>query len=203
MGGRRVPLALLVSILGSISACGGASATDGSTTAGTDDTGAEEEGGEDDAEDPGPEGMGCDGAWEDWWNQAQTAPLASGQRGREGSAQVGRSRGRALLEGEVSLQHPPPTLDDEFRATLLSEAAVLSSGRNLAVSWCIGSIQPNPQGPGAFIDPEEDALNLARYQALRTQLERETRTWERHSKMNFVHLAALDDRRKPSGGTCF
>lgn len=85
---------------------------------------------------------------------------------------------------------------------MISDDAVFSTGRHLAVSWCLGNIHPNPQGPGGSINEEEDALNLERYLLLRQEVERATRMWERHSRMNFVHLVGLDDRRKPSGGMC-
>lgn len=119
----------------------------------------------------------------------------------EGMPQRGRWHANGALDDRIPAT--APTVDEEsFRATLISQEAVLSTGRNLAVSWCLGNIFPNPQGPGGVIDAEQDAVNRARYELFRTELEHATRIWERHSRMNFVHLTPLDDRRKPSGGMC-
>ncbi len=110
---------------------------------------------------------------------------------------------RAPVDAQPAASLDAEPEEPDFRATLIdSELAVLTTGRNLAVSWCLGNIFPDPRGPGGSINPELDAINLERYQLFRRELERATRLWERHSRMNFVHLAPLDDRRKPSGGAC-
>jgi hypothetical protein len=179
-------------------ACG-ESASAGSTGPDTGDTGADE--GADDDLEPGPDGPGCDEPWEaqSWWNEEENregAPLPPPEAG----PQFGRWRARGTIEGQPRPDVEP--VEDPFRATLISDDSVFSTGRHLAVSWCVGSILPNPMGPGAHINEEKDAHNLARYSLLRNEVERATRMWERHSRMNFVHLVGLDDRRKPSGGTC-
>ena len=179
--------------------CGGGSAIDGSSSQeGTSETGAEEGGSPE--EEPGPHGPGCDEPWEGWWDGAQAAvsPLDVA----EARSQRGRLHGSARADAHPVPGMPPLESTDGFRSTLISEAAVLSTGRNLGVSWCLGSIEPNPLGPGGVINEELDAKNLERYELFRAELERATRGWERHSRMNFVHLASLDDRRKPSGGMC-
>jgi hypothetical protein len=194
IAGRGALVLLLWVSLG----CGNSSANEGSSSEGTGETGAEEGGSN--GEEPGPHGPGCEDPWEGWWDngQAEVSPLAVA----EANSQHGRLHGSARVDA-----HPVPGLpalesEDGFRSTLISEAAVLSTGRNLAVSWCLGNIHPNPQGPGGVINEELDAKNLERYELFRAELERATRGWERHSRMNFVHLASLDDRRKPSGGMC-
>jgi hypothetical protein len=196
----RFPCLLLCASLG----CGDNSASDGSSSGGTGETGAEEGGAaESNGEEPGPNGPGCNEPWEGWWEGAGADASRHDVRTvPEGNSQHGRRRASARLDTHLVPRAPPVESPDDFRSTLISEPAVLSTGRNLSVSWCLGSIEPNPQGPGAFIDEELDALNLERYELFRAELERATRTWERHSRMNFVHLASLDDRRKPSGGMC-
>jgi hypothetical protein len=119
----------------------------------------------------------------------------------EATHQFGRWHATGRIDAPAAPSAPLSTTDD-FRSTLISEASVLSTGRNLAVSWCLGNIFPNPQGPGGSINEELDAINLERYLLFREELERAIRTWERHSRMNFAHLVSLDDRRKPSGGQC-
>ena len=149
---------------------------------------------------PGPQGPGCDQSWEGWWSGAAAQEFALAA---EGSRQTGLLRGRSAIDARPvpPAQSRPDT--SSFRSTLISEAAVLSTGRNLAVSWCLGNIFPPPdQGPGVSIDPELDALNPERYLLLRRELEAAIRTWERHSRMNFSHLVPLDDRRSPKGGAC-
>ncbi|PRP94046.1 FG-GAP repeat protein [Enhygromyxa salina] len=178
--------------------CGDNSASDGSTSQGTAETGAEE-GGADSAGDPGPDGPGCDEAWEGWWNDASddAKPFSEAFSTPEATPQRGRWHAHKAINTPTSGPASPATDDDSLRATLISEAAVLSTGRNLAVSWCLGNIFPT----GA-LDEEHDATNLERYLLFREELERALRVWERHSRMNFVHLAPLDDRLSPSGGMC-
>jgi hypothetical protein len=178
-------------------ACGGP-ANDGAQGQDTGDTGADE-GADDEFElEPGPDGPGCDASWEGqgFWDEGQNrggvllAPP-------EAVSQRGRWHARGTIDGQ-----PRPDVDpveDPFRATLISDHSVFSTGRHLAVSWCLGSILPNPIGPGPHIDEEKDAHNLGRYSLLRREVERATRMWERHSRMNFVHLVGLDDRRNPAG----
>jgi hypothetical protein len=182
-------------------ACG-ESASGGATGGGTAETGAEESAGGDNIE-PGPNGPGCAEPWEGWWDDAQglgTSPLMLA----EATPQLGRWHGSGGVDAQTNLE--PHTADSEgdetLRATLIADDSVFSTGRHLSISWCLGNINPNPRGPGGSIDEELDALNLERYMVLRTDLERATRLWEHHSRMNFIHLAELDDRRKPSGGTC-
>src|SRR5690606_24387079 len=202
MRGRGLGIHVMLSF--ACLSCGGGSANDGSTGPETGDNGAEEEGGADGAVDPGPEGIGCGEAWEGWWdgaadNEAVSPPTLLAPEGRP-------QRGRWHAHGgtNVSPRSRPPRdqAGEEFRATLISETAVLTTGRNLGVSWCLANIFPSPFGPGGSIDEEEDAVNLERYLLFRREFERATRIWERHSRMNFVHLVSLDDRRKPSGGAC-
>lgn len=194
----REPHILMTMVVSLCLGCGDSVASEGSTS----ETGAEEGGGDNEAENPGPEGLGCD-AWEGWWDQAQNSEAhpSLALAAPEATAQVGQWRARAGLDTRPA-PAPPPINAEAFRSTLISEAAVLSTGRNLALSWCLGNIFPNPLGPGGAIDEEQDAVNLERYELFRRELERATRTWERHSRMNFIHLVGLDDRRKPSGGTC-
>jgi hypothetical protein len=180
--------------------CGDSSANGGSSGGGTGETGAEEGGSND--EEPGPHGPGCDEPWEGWWNGAQADVSSRGVLAAEGKSQSGRWHAIGRVDAQPVPGAPALGPAEDFRSTLISEAAVLSTGRNLAVSWCLGSIEPNPQGPGGVINEEKDAKNLERYELFRGELERATRGWERHSRMNFVHLASLDDRRKPSGGMC-
>lgn len=98
---------------------------------------------------------------------------------------------------------PKPRRNDQrFRSTLISEPAVLSTARNLAISWCAANIEPSPLGPFASIDEELDAMNLENYERLVDGLERGMRVWERHSRVDFVHRVDLDDRRRRSGGSC-
>ncbi|PRP96028.1 hypothetical protein [Enhygromyxa salina] len=190
---------LLCSCLG----CGDSGADDGSGM-GTAETGAEEGGGADAGADPGPDGPGCDEPWEGWWAGAQADDDGVAQAMQllpEASAQRGRWHAAAAIDAPVASGSTPGEAE-QLRATLISEAAALSTGRSLAVSWCLGNIFPNPQGLFGVIDEEHDAINLERYTLFRKELERATRIWERHSRMNFVHLVPLDDRRKPSGGVC-
>jgi hypothetical protein len=183
-------------------ACGD-SASDGSTPQSTGDTGAEEGG--DGSTEPGPDGPGCDGPWEGegWWFETDNgagAGTSSAAVWPEADPQVGRWRATAPIEG-----HPNPNVEpveDEFRATLIADDAMFSTNRHLAVSWCLGNIIPNPLGPGGSVNEELDAVNLEHYLVFRRELERATRMWERHSRMNFVHLVSLDDRRRRSGGMC-
>jgi hypothetical protein len=193
------PPAIAVSLSACLAACGDNSASGGSSASGGD-TGADS--GPDD--DLGPHGGGCEEPWEGWWDQPQPTPSLPPAILSEPEAAAQRGRWHASGWPDTSATPTPPLLEGEndFRSTLISEAAVLSTGRNIGVSWCLGSIHPNPMLPGGVIDEERDALNLASYELLRAELERATRIWERHSRMNFVHLAALDDRRKPSGGMC-
>jgi len=181
-------------------------ASEGSTSQGAE-TGAAEEGGDADPDAglvPGPHGPGCAGEWEGWWSEAQSTigGAATIQAGSESASQRGRWYASGALDALPSSASASTGATENFRATLISEAAVLSTGRNQAVSWCLGGILPNPQGPGGLIDEELDASNLERYLLFRKELERAIRAWERHSRMNFVHLVPLDDRRKPSGGMC-
>ncbi len=183
-------------------ACGG-TASDGSSGAGTAETGAEE-GGDDEAENPEADKLGCEESWEGWWGepQADAAPPELFYKDAESRAQIGRQHRWARVDTlPVSILEQADR-GDGFRSTLISEEAVLSTGRNLAVSWCAGSIEPNPQGPGGVIDEEKDTMNLERYEFLTSEVEKAARIWERHSRMNFIHLVAQDDRRKPSGGSC-
>lgn len=196
MGANRAFLVVASMCFG----CGDNSASGGSS--GDTGTGGAEEGAEDAGMEPGPGGPGCE-SWEGWWDEtvgnSEFAPSIS--KPPEASGQSGRWRAQASTDAQP-VATASPLEDETFRATLISEQAVLSTGRNLAVSWCLGSIEPNPIGPGGSINEELDAINLERYSLFRTSLEGGIRTWERHSRMNFVHLAALDDRRKPSGGSC-
>ncbi|NJK31312.1 MAG: hypothetical protein HC927_02230 [Deltaproteobacteria bacterium] len=157
------------------------------------ETGPWEGGGDDEAEEGpdeelGPSGPGCDAF------------------GALGSPLVHRSEPEALPQvGSPTPVYPIPPSSAakvEFRSTLIAEQAVLTTGRNLAVSWCAANIEPNPRLPGGKIHAERDAENLANYELFVEELERATREWERHSRMNFVHRVDLDDRRKPSGGKC-
>src|SRR5690349_9368713 len=118
--------------------CGSGSANDESSTG---ETGAEEGGSSN--EEPGPHGPGCEEPWEGWWDGAQA--IVSPQDVAEAHAQRGRLHGSARVDAHPVPGSPEPELADVFRATLIPGAAVLSTGRNLAVSWCVGSIQPNPQ----------------------------------------------------------
>jgi hypothetical protein len=204
-GPQRRAASLLCVCLG----CSDGSAADGSTGEGTADTGgaesgAEEEGGADGGADPGPDGAGCGEPWEGWWDQNQGEVSAPSEflAAPEAMAQFGRWRGNGRINAPTPNASAPASTDDGFRATLISEDAVLSTGRALSVSWCLANIFPNPQGPSGSIDEQLDAANLERYLLFREELERATRAWERHSRMNFVHLVAFDDRRKPSGGNC-
>src|SRR5690606_15970736 len=135
--------------------CGDNSANDGSSSEGTGETGAEEGGADSNGEEPGPVGPGCDDPWEGWWinGQAAASPLAVA----EATSQRGRHHGTARVDAHPVAGMPALESAEDFRSTLISEAAVLSTGRNLAVSWCLGSIEPNPQGPGGVIDEELDA----------------------------------------------
>lgn len=125
-----------------------------------------------------------------------------------GSLAAGFGDGRPESFGQIGaptqpLQHTRPLRKGEqFRSMLMSEAAMLSTGRNLAISWCAGNIEPSPLGPFGSIDEELDAMNLLRYERLVDGLERGMRTWERHSRVDFVHRVDLDDRRRRSGGAC-
>lgn len=206
MTGR--PWHLAICLLELCVGCGNDSASDGSSGSATEESGADETGLADSTEEGGgggspvPDGAGCGEPWEGWWDRNQGQSAGGSMFGREArQQQIGRWRATSRLDVAVSNPSPsPPTVD--FRSTLISEAAVLSTGRNLAVSWCLGNIFPNPQGPGGSINEELDAVNLERYLLFRQELERAIRAWERHSRMNFIHLIGLDDRRRPSGGMC-
>lgn len=69
-----------------------------------------------------------------------------------------------------------------------------SSGRKLALTWCIGHIMPS-----ATFNPAQHEINLTR---TIEAMEWATRAWERAGDVNFIHLREFDDPTKQASGRC-
>jgi hypothetical protein len=72
--------------------------------------------------------------------------------------------------------------------------AAWSSGRKLALTWCVGRIMPSP-----FSDQEE---HEAHYAHMVETVEWATRAWERAGDVNFIHLSEYDSPESQGSGDC-
>jgi hypothetical protein len=115
----------------------------------------------------------------------------------EGDQAMTHADFRALydhLHGEVSSEHAGEPVPAAAAYAIEGFDAAWSSGRKLALTWCIGRVMPSPS-----TNQETHEAHLAH---LLETMEWATRAWERAGDVNFVHLSQYDSPESHGSGAC-